>query len=139
MATSSDEVVKVKREELETCMTCSICNKLFKEATTISLCLHTFCRKCIYDKLSGDDEMDCCPICDVELGISPTDKLRPDHNWQDIRAKIFPSKGKRTAAPEAMTSASPPAKRKERSLSSLVVSAPKVDMQSDFNVMGSKA
>lgn len=83
--------------------------------------------------------MDCCPICDVELGISPTDKLRPDHNWQDIRAKIFPSKGKRTAAPEAMTSASPPAKRKERSLSSLVVSAPKVDMQSDFNVMGSKA
>lgn len=35
------QVVKMKRETLETCMTCPLCHKLLKEATTISLCLHT--------------------------------------------------------------------------------------------------
>lgn len=35
------QVVRVKREILEACMTCPLCNKLLKEATTISLCLHT--------------------------------------------------------------------------------------------------
>ncbi|XVF57226.1 hypothetical protein PTKIN_Ptkin06aG0187400 [Pterospermum kingtungense] len=122
-------VVKVKRQTLESCMTCPLCNKLLKEATTISLCLHTFCRKCIYEKLS-DEGMDCCPECDIELGCLPVDKLRPDHNLQDVRAKIFPFKRRKTRAPEVMPSISPPAKRKERSLSSLVVSTPKVPMQS---------
>lgn len=35
------EVVKVKRELLEACLTCSICMKLLQDATTISECLHT--------------------------------------------------------------------------------------------------
>lgn len=121
-------VVKVKRETLESCMTCPLCNKLLKEATTISLCLHTFCRKCIYEKLS-DEGMDCCPVCDIELGCLPVDKLRPDHNLQDVRAKIFPYKRRKISAPEVMPAASPPVKRKERSLSSLVVNTPKVPMQ----------
>jgi hypothetical protein len=37
----ASQVVKVKRETIEACMTCPLCNKLLKEATTISLCLHT--------------------------------------------------------------------------------------------------
>lgn len=75
MMAGHHRVVKVKRETLESCMTCPLCNKLLKEATTISLCLHTFCRKCIYEKLS-DEGMDCCPVCDIELGCLPVDKLR---------------------------------------------------------------
>ena len=35
------QVVRVKREIFEACMTCPLCKKLLKEATTISLCLHT--------------------------------------------------------------------------------------------------
>ncbi|KAK0598900.1 hypothetical protein LWI29_000522 [Acer saccharum] len=122
------QVVKVKRETLEACMTCPLCGKLLREATTISLCLHTFCRKCIYEKLS-DEEMDCCPVCNIDLGILPVEKLRPDHNMQDIRAKIFPLKRRKIQAPEVMPSISLPVKRKERSLSSLVVSTPKVSIQ----------
>lgn len=38
---SSNQVVKVKRETIATCMTCPLCNNLFKQATTISECLHT--------------------------------------------------------------------------------------------------
>ncbi|XP_027365543.1 E3 ubiquitin protein ligase DRIP2-like isoform X2 [Abrus precatorius] len=90
-----------------------------------------FCRKCIYEKLS-DEEMDSCPVCNIDLGCLPVEKLRPDHNLQDIRAKIFPFKRKKIKAQEVLSSISLPAKRKERSLSSLVVSAPKVSMQPGF-------
>ncbi|XP_050116021.1 E3 ubiquitin protein ligase DRIP2-like isoform X1 [Malus sylvestris] len=141
------QVVKVKREKLEACMTCPLCNKLLKEATTISLCLHTFCRVCIYEKLS-DEEGDCCPVCEIDLGILPVEKLRPDHNLHDIIAKIFPVKGKKVDTPEAnkpeandpdVTPSSLPVKRKERSLSSLVVSAPKVPVQSGMTGKRSRA
>ena len=48
---------------------------------------------------------------------------RADHNWQDLRTKLFPSKRKiDEPTDEDFPSASFPAKRKERSLSSLVVS-----------------
>ena len=33
------------------------------------------CRKCIYEKLS-DEEMDCCPVCNIDLGCLPVEKLR---------------------------------------------------------------
>ncbi|XP_050380620.1 E3 ubiquitin protein ligase DRIP2-like [Argentina anserina] len=130
-------VVKVRREAIEACMTCPLCNKLLREATTISLCLHTFCRKCIYEKLS-DEEGDCCPVCEIDLGCLPVEKLRPDHNLQDIRAKIFPLKRLKVNAPESL-SVSLPVKRKERSLSSLVVSTPKVSAQAGLTGKRSRA
>lgn len=39
--TMANQVVKAKREAIAACMTCPLCNKLFREATTISECLHT--------------------------------------------------------------------------------------------------
>ncbi|KAK8502394.1 hypothetical protein V6N12_046180 [Hibiscus sabdariffa] len=100
--------------------------------------INSVCRKCIYKKLS-DEGMDCCPVCDIELGCLLVDKLRPDHNLQDVRAKIFPYKRRKISAPEAMPSTSPPAKRKERSLSSLGVSTPKVPVQRGLTGRRTKA
>lgn len=134
----SGQIVKVRRGIFEACMTCPLCKKLFKEATTISSCLHTFCRKCIYEKLS-DEEADCCPVCNIDLGCLPVDKLRADHNLQDIRDRIFPFKRRKVKAPEIMPSIAFPAKRKERSLSSLVVSTPEVPIQSVLTGRRSKA
>ncbi|KAF9682964.1 hypothetical protein SADUNF_Sadunf05G0162900 [Salix dunnii] len=89
------QVVKVRRETIEACMTCPLCNKLLRDATTISECLHT-----------------------------------PDHNLQDVRSKIFPYKRRKVEAPEVVESVTLPViRRKERSLSSLVVSTPKVSTQ----------
>ncbi|XP_058223885.1 E3 ubiquitin protein ligase DRIP2-like isoform X1 [Rhododendron vialii] len=133
----TSQVVKVRREILAECMTCPLCNKLLREATTISLCLHTFCRKCIYEKFS-DDDVDSCPVCDINLGCVPVEKLRPDHNLQDIRAKIFPFKRK-VRTPEVTPSISLPVKRKERSLSSLVVSTPKVSIKTGLTARRTKS
>ncbi|RZC62598.1 hypothetical protein C5167_024372 [Papaver somniferum] len=115
-------VLKVRKETLAACMTCPLCSKLLKEATTVSECLHTFCRKCIYKKLTDEDY---CPVCNIYLGTAPEEKLRPDHNLQDLRAKIFPFKRRKVKAPGATPPTIPlPVRRKERSLSSL--STPRV-------------
>ncbi|XVF42210.1 hypothetical protein PTKIN_Ptkin01aG0342100 [Pterospermum kingtungense] len=69
----------------------------------------------------------------------PINKCRPDHNMQDIRAKVFPFKRRKIRAPEVMPSTSAPAKRKERSLSSLVISTPKVPIQTGLTGRRTKA
>ncbi|WOL08002.1 E3 ubiquitin-protein ligase [Canna indica] len=121
------QMVRVKRELLVMRMTCPICHKLLRDATTISECLHTFCRKCIYEKLT-DEEVDCCPVCNIRLGSVPLEKLRPDHNLQDLRVKIFPLRKTKTGVPDSVP-ITLPVRRKEISLSSLAVSAPRVATQ----------
>ncbi|XP_072989312.1 E3 ubiquitin protein ligase DRIP2-like isoform X1 [Typha latifolia] len=123
--------VMVKREVIAACMTCPLCKKLLRNATTVSECLHTFCRKCIFEKLS-DEEVDCCPVCNIDLGCAPLEKLRPDHNLQDVRTKIFPFKRRKVEAPEVVSPIMLPIKRKERSLSSLVVNTPQVSTQTSL-------
>ncbi|WVY98377.1 hypothetical protein V8G54_030528 [Vigna mungo] len=160
-------LARVKRDAIAACMTCPLCNKFLKEATAISLCLHTLssefsqililssfsihgacsgfcvvhlglllvilkmgkfyavCRKCIYDKIT-DEELENCPVCNIDLGIVPLEKMRPDNSLQDLRNKIFPFNKRKQKAPVAMPSVLLPARRKERSLSSLVVSTPRV-------------
>ncbi|RRT68006.1 hypothetical protein BHE74_00014014 [Ensete ventricosum] len=124
-------------------MTCPICHKLLRDATTISECLHTFCRKCIYEKLN-EEETDCCPVCNIPLGCVPVEKLRADHNLQDLRAKIFPLKKMKAGAPDTVLFIELPVKRKEISLSSLVVNSPRIATQTGLTgrrkkVVGSRA
>ncbi|XP_062204652.1 E3 ubiquitin protein ligase DRIP2-like [Phragmites australis] len=118
-------VVMVKRELLVRCMTCPLCRRLLRDATTISECLHTFCRKCIYKKLN-DEEQDHCPVCKIDLGCTPLEKLRADNNLQDVRSKVFPFKRKKINAEEVESPIMLHVKRKERSISSLVVNTPRI-------------
>ncbi|KAH7426631.1 hypothetical protein KP509_10G009300 [Ceratopteris richardii] len=117
--------VKIPKASLLTCLKCPLCSNLVHEATTISECLHTFCKDCIYRELD-EEENDSCPICNVHLGCSPLEKLRPDRQLDDVCAKIFPAKPKkRKVIDEDADNDSPiPAKRKERSLSSLGIGVP---------------
>ncbi|KAL3365022.1 hypothetical protein AABB24_010262 [Solanum stoloniferum] len=128
----------VKRESIVACMSCPLCHKLFRDATTISECLHTFCRKCIYKKLS-DEDLECCPVCNIDLGCVPLEKLRPDHKLEDVRAKIFPYKRRKVKAPEIVPSVTLPVRRKERSLSSLGVNTPRVSTHTGMTGRRSKS
>ncbi|KAB8118101.1 hypothetical protein EE612_060758 [Oryza sativa] len=40
-AAAASEVVMVKRELLARCMTCPLCRRILRDATTVSECLHT--------------------------------------------------------------------------------------------------
>ena len=65
--------------------------------------------------------------------------IRPDHNLQDVRAKVFPLKRRKVKAPEVLPPVTMPTRRKERSLSSLVVNAPKVSTQTTMTGRRTKA
>ncbi|GMH08507.1 hypothetical protein Nepgr_010347 [Nepenthes gracilis] len=139
MSTSSSLFAMVKTEKVAACLTCPLCNELFTDATTISECLHSFCRNCISDKITEED-LNCCPVCNISLGCAPLEKLRADRNLQAIRVKMFAVDRRKcdvssvemekTEESDAMPSVPLPVRRRERSLSSLVVRAPKLMTQS---------
>ncbi|KAH0889278.1 hypothetical protein HID58_051707 [Brassica napus] len=112
-----------------------------KRERVVVACMHDLsplrqspiCRKCIYYEKITEDEIECCPVCDIDLGGAPLDKLRPDHILQDLRAKIFPLKRKRES------SITLPARRKERSISSLVVNTPRLSAQTGTTGKRSKS
>ncbi|XP_062212367.1 E3 ubiquitin protein ligase DRIP2-like [Phragmites australis] len=130
-------VARVRREALAECMTCPLCRGLLREATAIAECLHTFCRECIMEKIN-DEDADCCPVCSIDLGCDPEEKLRPDHNLQDIRNKVFPLMKRKIDPPKAQTVALP-AKIKQRSLSSLVVDTPRAEIKAGLTGKRTKA
>ncbi|KGN56915.1 E3 ubiquitin protein ligase DRIP2 [Cucumis sativus] len=124
MATAT-ATVKLPTEKLMGCLTCPLCHNLFTNATTISECLHTFCRDCIYEKIA-EEELEGCPVCNTNLGGVPLEKLRADHTMDDLREKIFSCKWRKEKEPEetqlsSSSSVSLPTKRKEGPVSILEI------------------
>nr|TKV90811.1 hypothetical protein SEVIR_9G053600v2 [Setaria viridis] len=131
------DVVRLKRSVLAACLTCPLCGRLLRDAATITECLHTFCRKCISEEFIKK-EVCWCPVCSIDLGCAPLEKLRMDHSLQYVRSKIFPRRQK-VEAPEVTSPVTSPIKRKERSLSSLTIHAPQVSMQKCLTKRRTKA
>lgn len=50
---------------------------IVKSSPIFSLCsfYYAVCRKCIYKKLN-DEDLDHCPVCKIDLGCTPVEKLR---------------------------------------------------------------
>lgn len=75
----------VKKDVLMAWVMCNICKNTMQEVTTISECLHAFCRKCIFDAAPAS-----CPECNVDLGTRPLEKLKPDPTLDSL-VKYFNS------------------------------------------------
>ncbi|KAJ3651159.1 hypothetical protein Zmor_017215 [Zophobas morio] len=77
---------KIKLVEINSYLTCYLCEGYLIDATTISECLHSFCRSCIINFLQ---ENCYCPICEVIINkAKPCLKL--DKTLQDIVYKLVP-------------------------------------------------
>ncbi|KAG2632096.1 polycomb group RING finger protein 1-like isoform X1 [Panicum virgatum] len=72
-----DDEATVRRSSIAPCVTCGLCGGILRDATTVSECLHSFCRKCIYEKLEDEDNKH-CPTCSADLACDP--KLREFEN-----------------------------------------------------------
>ncbi|CAK8572123.1 unnamed protein product [Lathyrus sativus] len=79
-----------KYEKVSSFFTCVLCDRVLRNATVISECLHTFCRECIERKIV-DENLNHCPTCNVDLGGSPLDKLRTDKNTMALISKVLTS------------------------------------------------
>ncbi|TVU31819.1 hypothetical protein EJB05_23520, partial [Eragrostis curvula] len=86
-----EAAVLVRRSSVAPCVTCCLCGGILRDATTVPDCLHTFCRKCIFQKITHAD-IKCCPSCNISLGHAPLEKLRADHSLQYISSMMFPAK-----------------------------------------------
>ncbi|XP_007249523.3 polycomb group RING finger protein 6 [Astyanax mexicanus] len=67
---------------------CALCTGFFIDATTITECLHTFCKSCIVKHFFYSNR---CPNCDIVVHqTQPLYNIRPDRQLQDIVYKMVP-------------------------------------------------
>jgi len=80
---------KLKLKSLNCHITCYICKGYLIDATTVTECLHTFCKSCIVKYL---EETNTCPRCEVLIHQShPLQYICADRTMQDIVYKLVPN------------------------------------------------
>jgi len=80
---------KINICQINEMITCKICSGYLVDATTVTECLHTFCKSCIVKHL--EDNIN-CPECEVMIHQShPLDYIAFDRTMQDIVYKLVPS------------------------------------------------
>ena len=97
-AITDDTVISVSPRSLHSELMCPICLDMLKSTMTTKECLHRFCNECIITALrSGNKE---CPTCRKKLVSKRS--LRPDPNFDNLIAKIFPSRDEYDAHQEKL-------------------------------------
>ena len=89
LAPLKDQEVFIRMKTLIPLLTCKICNGYLRDAHTITECLHTFCKSCLFKRFANDETR--CPTCNVSLGHNPMAVTRPDHTVQTLLDKLVPS------------------------------------------------
>lgn len=86
---SNDGMVEFSLAGIQKHLICGLCSGYYKDPYTITDCLHTFCKSCLfYSVASGCHE---CPLCNVYLGSDPLKVAVLDHSMQDLLDRIvFP-------------------------------------------------
>ncbi|XP_061297138.1 polycomb group RING finger protein 3-like isoform X2 [Pezoporus flaviventris] len=79
---------KIKLWDINVHITCHLCNGYLIDATTVTECLHTFCRSCLVKYL---EENNTCPTCRIVIHQShPLQYVGHDRTMQDIVYKLVP-------------------------------------------------
>ncbi|XP_039275366.1 LOW QUALITY PROTEIN: uncharacterized protein DDB_G0283697-like [Nilaparvata lugens] len=79
---------KILLRDLNAHLLCVLCGGYYIDATSISECLHTFCRSCIVKYV---EKTRFCPICEVQLNNkNPLLSLSPDKTLQRLVYKMVP-------------------------------------------------
>lgn len=79
---------KIRLRTVNPQITCILCKGYLIDATTITECLHTFCKSCIVKFL---EEHNTCPKCKIVIHQSyPMNYISFDRTMQDIVYKLVP-------------------------------------------------
>jgi hypothetical protein len=89
-------------------LTCALCMGYFRDATTVTECLHTFCKECItehFRSLAAQGFLPSCPVCEIcDVGLAS--KLKSDKILQTLVDKVFPEFAAMKACPPTKLDAS---------------------------------
>ncbi|EGD78512.1 hypothetical protein PTSG_09210 [Salpingoeca rosetta] len=84
----SGQTMRYNLERLNPYLMCRLCDGYLIDATTLSECLHTFCKSCIVNFFESNNS---CPVCGtLAHEINPHDTLRQDRTMQTIVYKLVP-------------------------------------------------
>lgn len=80
---------RIKLKTLNSHITCKICRGYLVDATTVTECLHTFCKSCLVKHL---EEHNTCPTCNIVIHQShPLQYISFDRTMRDIVYKLVPN------------------------------------------------
>lgn len=68
-------------------LTCCLCEGYFRDPITITECLHTFCKSCLYYAFSSGFSK--CPTCDVQLGPDPMKSTLHDRTKEELVDRVL--------------------------------------------------
>lgn len=80
--------VEFRMSAINAHITCHLCGGYFRDAHTISECLHTFCKSCLFKQIAKG--LTKCPHCEMELGPNPKDFIVADRQMQSLVDKLLP-------------------------------------------------
>lgn len=79
---------RIRLKTLNSHITCKICRGYLVDATTVTECLHTFCKSCLVKHL---EDSNTCPSCEIVIHQShPLQYISFDRTMQDIVYKLVP-------------------------------------------------
>lgn len=88
--TFSNGMVEFALDPINKHLTCNLCYGYFRDPVTITECLHTFCKSCLFYAFSHDIAK--CPTCSVDLGTDPVKATLSDRTLQKLVDKVlFPN------------------------------------------------
>ncbi|XP_023227698.1 polycomb group RING finger protein 3 [Centruroides vittatus] len=80
---------RIRLKTLNPYITCKICKGYLIDATTVTECLHTFCKSCLVKHLEDNNT---CPTCEIVIHQShPLQYISYDRTMQDIVYKLVPN------------------------------------------------
>nr|CAB3264700.1 polycomb group RING finger protein 1 [Phallusia mammillata] len=86
--TPAGDEEKINIQDINIFLCCKLCCGYLVDATTITECLHSFCKSCILKHFQLHNS---CPICGVVVhNTTPVSGLKPDIVLQDIVNKLLP-------------------------------------------------
>ncbi|XP_062271341.1 polycomb group RING finger protein 5-like [Scomber scombrus] len=69
-------------------ITCYLCRGYLIKPTTVTECLHTFCKSCIVQHFEESND---CPKCGIQVHeTNPLEMLRLDNTLEEIIFKLVP-------------------------------------------------
>lgn len=84
-----DDEYKILLRTLNPHITCPLCKGYFIEATTVTDCLHTFCKSCLLKHFENVNN--CCPKCSNLIHQShPSHYVSFDRTMQELVYKLVP-------------------------------------------------
>ncbi|KAJ1140736.1 hypothetical protein NDU88_007074 [Pleurodeles waltl] len=137
--------------DLKPYILCSICEGYFIDATTITECLHTFCKSCIVKHFWYSNR---CPKCNIVVHqTQPLYNIRLDHQLQDIVYKLvvnleekeknlihafYKERGLEVPKPEATQPISVRRKKARKTLSAVFQLPPELDVSLLLEFIGAE-